>query len=135
MSTEAETDALTWPTRCDMPDLSGLSSNTSSDVALNRMFCGGGPKDKTTYALLMNFNRVVDILIEDYRAARRYLIVVIQATGEVPLHPLLMAIGHFENCITTALRAILFAEKLHNKSRGVVIRSKRTFGSVRALRC
>lgn len=73
---------LVWPTRCDMPDLSNLVSRTSLDVALNRMFCGGGPKDRISYALLMNFNRVADILVEDYEAARRSMAEATQPTGE-----------------------------------------------------
>lgn len=117
-------EGLVWPTRCEMPDLSGLFAKTSLDVALNRMFCGGGPKDPTSYALLMNFNRVVDILIEDYEAARRSMQEATQATGDVPLHALLSAIGHFESCVTNTLRAIRFAQRLRNKSRGVIVPRK-----------
>lgn len=107
-----------------MPALSELLSKTSLDVALNRMFCSGGPKDRTAYALLMNFNRVVDILIEEYETARRSMIQVTEETGAVPLSALLSAIGHFETCITTTLRAIRFAQRLRSRSRGAVVPPK-----------
>lgn len=123
MSVDTE-PGLKWPSRCEMPDLSGLPSKTSLDVALNRMFCGAGPRDRVSYALLMNYNRVVDLLVEDYEAARRSMLEATQSTGDVPLHALLSAIGHLENCVTTTLRAMRFAQRLRNKSRGVIVPPK-----------
>lgn len=112
---------LTWPDRCEMPDLSELSSASSIDSALNRMFSGGGSKDPVSHALQINFNRMVDMLVENYEAARRYQTIASTRDGSVPLHALITAIGLFENCITTALRAISFARRLKNHTRGRMI--------------
>jgi hypothetical protein len=124
MESDSTGAGLTWPTRCEMPDPSGLFSKTSIDVALNRMFCGGGPRDGTSHALLMNFNRVVDLLIADYEAARESLIAATEMTGGLPLPAFLRAISNFENCVTTATRAIHFGQRLSKRSRGEIIPRK-----------
>jgi hypothetical protein len=33
---------------------------------LNRVFAGGGPKDPKSYALVMNFIRIVDHFVAEY---------------------------------------------------------------------
>jgi hypothetical protein len=56
-----------WPpTTCEMPDLSNLSANASLTFVLNRVFAGGGPKDPKSYALVMNFIRIVDHFVAEY---------------------------------------------------------------------
>ena len=99
-----------------MPDLSGLNSKTSLTLLLNRTFAGGGPKDSRSYALVMNFIRVVDVLVTEYESARESLTEFVNTPNNV-ISPLLVATGSFELCITTMVRAINLGRRVRKDIR------------------
>ena len=113
-----------WPPKtCEMPDLSSLNSKTSLTLLLNRVFAGGGPKDPKSYALVMNFIRVVDVLVTEYESARESLAKFVNTPNDV-ISPLLVVTGSFELCITTMVRAINLGRRIRRDRRGPTISRK-----------
>lgn len=107
-----------WPPKtCEMPDLSGLNSKASLTLILNRMFAGGGPKDAKSYALVMNFVRVVDKLVVEYEGARTSLINFVNTPNNV-VSPLLVATGECESCISTMIRAVNLGRRIRRDPYG-----------------
>ena len=107
-----------WPPKtCEMPDLSDLNSKASLMLILNRMFAGGGPKDSKSYALVMNFIRIVDKLVVEYESARASLSEYINTPNNV-ISPLLVATGECESCITTMVRAINLGRRIRRDQNG-----------------
>lgn len=115
---------LTWPQRCGMPDLSAQFTGTSLNFVLNRAFCGGGPKDSTTNALLTNFIRLADLAVDEYETARRHLGQAVQPSNDPRLHALIKAANHLEVCIITVHRAAELGRKLRDRSRGRLVRRR-----------
>ena len=113
-----------WPPKtCEMPDLPRLNSKTSLTLLLNRVFAGGGPKDPKSYALVMNFIRVVDVLVTEYESARESLAKFVNTPNDV-ISPLLVATGSFELCITTMVRAVNLGRRIRRGRRGPTISKK-----------
>ena len=108
-----------WPGkngRCEMPDLSKLSF-LSVFLMIHRALAAGGPKDRTSYALVMNFVRIVDKLVADYGLARDQMVLWANTPNEVIGH-LLVAVGHFESCVGSCVRAIEFGRKIRSDRNG-----------------
>lgn len=106
-----------WPTRCDMPDLSELPSDNSILLMFHRALAGGGPRSPESYALVANYVRIVDASLAEYHAMRAALIRYVTTPNEV-IYPLYEAISHAEACITNLLRAIRIARRIRNDRSG-----------------
>lgn len=106
-----------WPTRCDMPDLSGLPPDNSILLTFHRALAGGGPNSPTSYALVANYVRIVDAALAEYHAMRAALIRYVSTPNEV-IHPLYEAISHAESCISNLARAVLMAQRIHRDQSG-----------------
>lgn len=99
------------PKRCKMPDLSNLFDKNILNLILNIFFRGGGPKDHKVKALWINYIRVVDHLIREYKYAHASLKLYVTTPNNV-ISPLFICIGHLESCIGLMKRAIYFARKI-----------------------
>lgn len=106
-----------WPTRCDMPDLSALEPGVSLRLMLNRAFCKGGPSDAGSFALVVNFVRIVDVVLADYHSVRAALTTYVTTPNEF-IYPLFEAISHTETCVTNLLRAIKMARRIRQDKAG-----------------
>jgi len=113
-----------WPPKtCEMPDLSGLKSKAVLTLILNRMFAGGGPKNSKSYALVMNFVRIVDKLITEYDETRASFTEFVNTPNNVIL-PLFVATGECESCITTIVRSINLVRRIRRDHTGPQIAQK-----------
>lgn len=101
-----------WPTRCDAPDLSALKYN-SLFQAINRTLGGGGPTDAVSNALSVNFVRIVDATLEDYRLMREWMDKYLKSHDMVGAY--FFAISHAESCIVNLVRAVKFGRKIKNR--------------------
>lgn len=88
----------------DIPDLSELRC-LSIDF-LSRYIIGVGPKDRTAYALVMNFVRLADFAIIEYELAREAMHRFKETTESLALSQVIRAMGHYEVCVSTLKRAI-----------------------------
>jgi hypothetical protein len=103
-----------WPpTTCEMPDLSNLSANASLTFVLNRVFAGGGPKDPKSYALVMNFIRIVDHLVAEYEQTWAALTEFVNTPNNV-ISPIFYATNYCESCISTMIRAVRLGRRIRN---------------------
>ena len=104
-------------TSCQLPDLGHLFDKVSLTYMLNRCFCGGGPKDPTSHARMVNFIRIIDAVVEDYRNMRvkleQYL-----STPNNQISPLFFAINYAEHCIGNLHRAIWLADAIRRDQSG-----------------
>ena len=57
--------------KCGMPSLEHLSLSNSLLLSLDIYFYGGGPRDKKTFNLLINYIRLVDAVIFEYEETRK----------------------------------------------------------------
>jgi hypothetical protein len=113
-----------WPpTACEMPDLSHLSANTSLAFVLNRVFTGGGPKDPKSYALVMNFIRIVDHLVAEYEQTRAALTEFVNTPNNV-ISPIFDATNYYESCISTMIRVIRLGRRIRNDRKSPPIAKK-----------
>lgn len=113
-----------WPPKtCEMPDLSRLNAKASLTLVLNRMFAGGGPEDPKSYALVMNFIRVVDKLVMDYERTRVALKEYVSTPNNV-ISPLIYATNNCESCITTMIRTIKLGRRIRRDQNGPSIAKK-----------
>lgn len=90
---------------------------------LNRVFAGGGPSEQKSYALLMNFVRIVDKLVADYERTRANLIDYVNAPNNM-MAPLIYATNNCESCITTMIRAIRLGRRIRRDPNGPKIAKK-----------
>ena len=90
---------------------------------LNRAFAGGGPSEQKSYALLMNFVRIVDKLVADYERTRANLIDYVNTPNNV-MAPLIYATNNCESCITTMIRAIRLGRRIRRDPNGPQIAKK-----------
>lgn len=95
----------------DMPDLGHLSDKLLLDLMLNIVFQRAGPKDITARVLWINYIRLVDKSVFEYKNARDSLEEYVSTPNEV-IYPLFRCIGHLENCIDSVKRAVFFARKM-----------------------
>jgi len=71
VATNATTDiGPTTGTACQLPDLGYRFAKVSITYLLNRCFVGGGPKHPVSHARIVNFIRIIDAVLEDYRNMR-----------------------------------------------------------------
>jgi hypothetical protein len=111
------------PKSCEMPILSDINSQISITLVLNRMFAGGGPKDPKSYALVMNFIRIVDKLVVEYEQTRAALTEFISTPNEV-ISPIMYATNYCESCISTLIRAINLGRRIRRDPNGPEIARK-----------
>jgi len=95
----------------EMPDLGHLNDKLLLDILLNIVFGGAGPNDVTARALWINYIRLVDKSVFEYKNARVSLEEYVSTPNEV-IYPLFRCIGHLENCIDSVKRAVYFAGKM-----------------------
>jgi hypothetical protein len=100
-----------------MPDLSELNSKLSLQFALNRVFGGGGPSDPRSYALAVNFVRIVDIALLSYEQIRLELTTFVNGPGNL-ISPLLIATGKCESLLECLQRAIRLARRIKSDKNG-----------------
>jgi hypothetical protein len=128
------------PTTNEMPDIADLNPKLSLAFMLNRFFGGSGPTNKNSYALVMNFIRVVDLLVDEYKNARERLSQFTNRENNTVMSPLYFATGSFENAVTTMARAIKFAQRIRNDRNGpevarrLVVLSGDVFSRVNGMR-
>jgi len=90
---------------------------------LNRVFAGGGPTEQKSYALVMNFVRIVDKLVADYERTRANLTEFVNTPNNV-MAPLIYATNNCESCITTIIRAIKLGRRIRRDQNGPQIAKK-----------
>jgi len=95
----------------EMPDLGHLKDKLLLDLMLNIALGGAGPNDLTARALWVNYIRLVDKSVFEYKNARDSLEEYVSTPNEV-IYPLFRCISHLENCIDSVKRAVSFAEKM-----------------------
>jgi hypothetical protein len=101
-----------WPPKNnEMPDLSALDGKLILNQALNTMFRRAGPSDRLAKALWLNYVRLVDQTLWEYKAARESLQEYVETPNNV-ISPLFRTIAHLEACINTTWRAIRFARRM-----------------------
>ena len=107
-----------WPPKsCEMPDLSNLTDKNTLGVLLGLFFRKAGPSDYQAKALWVNYIRLVDQVVREYKAAREALQLYVNTPNNVML-PLFQCIGHFESCISLMKRAIVFARRMRRHRGG-----------------
>jgi len=141
MDANSESPPDYWPPKngqCEMPELK--LTFLSVFLMIHRGLGGGGPKNGTSYALVMNYVRIVDKLVIDYNLAREQMVIWAATPNEV-IGPLLVAIGHFESCVSGAVRAIDFARRIRKDKngpgivpKGVAVLSDAVYKSVNDMR-
>ena len=99
--------------RFDAPPLPKLSMLSSSFV-LRVVFQGCGAKDKTAYALSVNFVRLVDQAVRSYESARAALIVFVSTYEHIAWGKVESGVSDFEQCIVSIHRAVAMAKGLIN---------------------
>lgn len=98
-----------WPpTRCEMPDLSDLSSINVLNLILSKVFLGAGPKDQNSSMRVNSFVRILDKTTIAYEDARFSFIDYINSSTNA-LGPIFRTVDHLETCINSLNRAIKFA--------------------------
>ncbi len=95
----------------EMPDLGHLNDKLLLDILLNIVFGGAGPNDVTARALWINYIRLVDKSVFEYKNARDSLEEYVSTPNKV-IYPLFRCISHLENCIDSVKRAVFFARKM-----------------------
>ena len=122
-----------------MPDVSGLRF-LSLFFMIHRFLASGSPRDRTSYAFVMNFVRIVDKLVVDYGHVREQMVIWATTPNEV-LGNLLLAVGHFESCIGSCVRAIEFGRRIRADRngpriipRGLAVLSDAVFNRVNRMR-
>lgn len=110
-------EAKEWPTKCDAPDLSSLEQKLTINLMLNRAFVGGGPSNGRSFALVVNYVRVVDALVIDYNQFRGSLHEYV-TTPNTHISPLFNAISDAEECVSNLLRAIRMARRIRKDKLG-----------------
>jgi hypothetical protein len=122
------TEGYEWPSRCDAPDLSKLSHHVSLTFVLRRVFTRGGPSNPVSFALVMNFVRIVDALRDDYQRMRDALHEYVTTPNNV-ISPLFYAISHAEECTTNLLRAIRLGQRIRSDRHGPRVSKLRVLAS------
>jgi hypothetical protein len=89
----------------NIPDLSDLSSRSIS-LAMRRFFTSSGPKGGEAYALVMNFVRLVDLAVSEYKSGRLAILEFANSNEELRLGSAIRSSAHFEVCIDALKRAI-----------------------------
>lgn len=89
----------------EIPPLDDLKAK-SSLFAMRHIFQAAGPKDYGSYALVMNFIRLVDLAIAEYELGRSSINSFVASTETLAFGKAVRASGHFETCITSIKRAI-----------------------------
>ena len=111
-----------WPPKNnDMPNLSHLDGKLILNQMLNAVLRRAGPSDRSVRALWLNYVRLVDQVLWEYKAAREGLQEYVETPNNM-ISPLFRSIAHFETCINTVRRAIQFARRIEGI--GIVRRSK-----------
>jgi len=100
-----------------MPDISDLTDINTLGLMLNVIFRKAGPTDYQARALWTNYVRLVDQVVREYNAARKELQLYVNTPNNV-MSPLFVCTGHFESCITTMKRAIVFARRMRRHKNG-----------------
>lgn len=71
-------------------------------------------RDYETYALLMNFMRLMDLAIREYENGRRLLDEFKAPSSSFRLSPIFLASGHFEGCVSTLKRVINYVKVIRS---------------------
>ncbi|MHC4475288.1 MAG: hypothetical protein ACYTEL_06575 [Planctomycetota bacterium] len=88
-----------------IPDLSELRE-LSTLAAMNCIFRGAGPKDHQTYALTLNFIRLIELSIREYESARGMVARFAATTKSAGFNYMVTASGNFEVCVDALKRAV-----------------------------
>src|SRR5262249_38049544 len=94
-----------------------LDPKVSLDYMLNRYFMGGGPKNPIAHARAVNFIRIIDSILIDYKNMC-FMLQQYASTDNNILSPLLYAIGHAENCVGNLHRANHLADAIRRDRNG-----------------
>jgi hypothetical protein len=89
----------------NIPDLSDISSRSTS-LAMRRIFTSSGPKRREPYALVMNFVRLVDLAVNEYKSGRLAILEFANGNEALRLGSAIRSSAHFEVCIDALKRAI-----------------------------
>ena len=94
-----------------------MRQTVSLFLMIHRFLAGGGSRNATSFALVMNSVRIVDKLVTDYSLAHAQMVAWATTPNEV-MGPLFLAIGHFESCVSGMVRAIDFARRIRKDQNG-----------------
>lgn len=102
-----------WPPlNCQMLDLNNLKGSPSLALFLNRYFRGGGPKDEKSYALVMNFVRIVDKILIDYHVIYEQMQGVSKVRDNSSMWKMISATSYCESLISNIVRAIRLGRRI-----------------------
>lgn len=107
-----------------MPDLTHLAPRISLNYLLNRVFANRGPKDALANARVVNFIRIIDVVVVDYQNLRGALIEYL-TTDNGHLSPIYDAISFAEECLSNLHRAVLLSEAIRRDQQGPPIEKTR----------
>lgn len=106
-----QTIKLPRPTECNMPDLSDLDDKNILGIA-NKILTGDIAKEYKSKAFIINFVRITDQTIREYRDARIAFLEYINNQPSMYISPLFEAIGHFETLLIGLRRASLLIRRM-----------------------
>jgi hypothetical protein len=109
---EQSVPGLELATKNEMPDLSHLFHRIILTHMLNRLG-GRGPTRGVANVLFVNFIRLVDKSLAEYRLAREALSEWVSTSAE-HVSPLFRTVDHLETCINTLHRAMTFAARIRS---------------------
>ena len=103
-----------WPPkRCDMPNLSGFSSNLTVEYFANRTLRNVGLEIPFPgRAFFLNLTRLADKTLYEYEEARKYLQRYVHSGNETTLF--FRCVGHMENCVDSLHRIFQHTNRLQH---------------------
>lgn len=108
---------IQWPKECKAPDLNSLYRKNILNLMLMALFGKKGPKNPASFALVMNYVRIVDAVLLEYHAMRESLQHYVETPNEV-MSPLFESISYAESCVSNVLRAMNLARKIRHDKLG-----------------
>jgi hypothetical protein len=125
MSTESIISGFP-PSKCGLPDLSALRQDKMLRLLERKMVGVNGPWDWMTETWRINYVRVTDRLIHEYKRTHDELTLYITNTGSgvFRIKHLIFATGHFESAVTNMVRAIGLARRLRRAKNGPPIEKR-----------
>jgi len=109
------------PTTCDAPDLASLSGNLVVEGVLRMLFHSAESANPKTRALRFGYLRLVDKCTFEYQQGRALLSEYVNTQPDQSFSRLLHAASHFETCINSIKRSIVYLNALRRDQDGPTI--------------
>lgn len=108
---------MSLPTRCAMPDLSGLDAPVMGNYLLNLTLRGAGARDRTASTYLVSYIRLADKALTEYELARLMLTQCV-ASNNNRILLLIQCVANLETCINNIKRALNFVDRMKRHQKG-----------------